>query len=195
MTKGRVEAFTDGVIAILITILVLEFEIPHEATFAALNPLVPKILSYLMSFVFVGIYWNNHHHLMHLVRHIDGGCLWANMHLLFWLSLVPAATAWMGDTHFGAIPVATYGFVLLMSAVAFTILVRRLTSRGANNAALQAAIGRDRKGWLSLACYAAAIPLAFVSRWIALGLYVAVAITWFIPDTRMERAVVHEAAD
>jgi len=194
MTKGRVEAFSDGVIAVLITILVLELELPHEGTtLEALRPLIGTFSSYVLSFVFLAIYWNNHHHLMHVVKHVDGASMWANAHLLFWLSLVPATTAWMGTTHFATTPVALYGTVLFMSAVAFTILVRRLTARHVGNSALAAAVGRDRKGWASLALYATAIPMAFVYRWIAIGIYVFVAIMWFVPDSRIERRLSHDA--
>ena len=193
MTKGRVEAFSDGVIAVLITILVLELELPHEGvTFGALRPILPTFFSYVMSFVFIAIYWNNHHHLMHLVKHIDGASMWANAHLLFWLSLTPSTTAWMGSTHFATTPVALYGVVLFMSAVAFTILVRCLTAPEVGNTALAAAVGSDRKGWASLALYAAAIPLAFIYRWLAVGIYILVALTWLVPDKRIERRVPHE---
>ena len=193
MTKGRLEAFTDGVIAIIITILVLEFRPPHEADLAALRPLIPTALSYILSFIFVAIYWNNHHHLMHAVKHVDGRVLWANVHLLFWLSLTPFATAWMGDTHFATLPVAVYGVDLLMAAVAFTILVRMLIARHGAQSTLARAIGGDRKGWLSLALYASAVPLAFVSRWIALGVYVMVALIWLVPDKRIERILTETA--
>jgi uncharacterized membrane protein len=194
MTKGRLEAFTDGVIAILITILVLELRAPHGATFEALAPLAAAVVSYILSFIYLAIYWNNHHHLMHAVRHVDGRVLWANVHLLFWLSLVPFATAWMGDNHFAPLPVALYGSVLFMAAVGFTILVRALIARHGPDSPLARAVGADRKGWASLAMYASAVPLAFVSRWIALGIYVAVAIIWLVPDTRIERILIDESA-
>jgi TMEM175 potassium channel family protein len=187
MTKGRLEAFTDGVIAILITILVLELRAPHGADLEALRPLIPTAISYVLSFVFIAIYWNNHHHLMHAARHVDGRVLWANVHLLFWLSLTPFATAWMGDNHFAPLPVAAYGVVLFMAAVAFTILVHTLIARHGPSSTLARAIGDDRKGRLSLLLYGAAVPLAFANRWVALGIYVAVAIIWFVPDTRIER--------
>jgi uncharacterized membrane protein len=190
MTKGRLEAFTDGVIAIIITILVLEFRPPHGDTLEALRPLIPTALSYVLSFVFVAIYWNNHHHLLHAVRHVDGRILWANVHLLFWLSLTPFATAWMGDSHFATLPVATYGVVLFMAAVAFTILVRLLIARHGPQSALARAIGDDRKGRISLTLYGLAVPLAFVSRWISMGIYVTVALAWLIPDSRIERTLV-----
>jgi len=194
MSKGRLEAFTDGVIAIIITILVLEFRPPHGETLEALRPLIPTALSYVLSFIFVAIYWNNHHHLLHAVRHVDGRILWANIHLLFWLSLTPFATAWMGDSHFATLPVALYGVDLFMAAVAFTILVRLLISRHGERSAIARAIGADRKGWISLAMYGLAIPLAFVSRWIALALYVSVALIWLIPDRRIERILMEGAA-
>jgi uncharacterized membrane protein len=195
MTKGRVEAFSDGVIAVLITILVLELELPHEGTTVeALTPILPTFSSYLLSFVFLAIYWNNHHHLMHAVKHIDGASMWANAHLLFWLSLVPSTTAWMGTTHYATTPVALYGTVLFMSAVAFTILVRRLCAPHVGNTTLAAAVGKDRKGWMSLALYATAIPMAFLYRWIAVGIYVLVAIMWFVPDSRIERRLNQDAA-
>jgi len=187
VTKGRLEAFTDGVIAILITILVLELRAPHGADLEALRPLIPTAISYVLSFVFIAIYWNNHHHLMHAARHVDGRVLWANVHLLFWLSLTPFATAWMGDNHFAPLPVAAYGVVLFMAAVAFTILVHTLIARHGPSSTLARAIGDDRKGRLSLLLYGAAVPLAFANRWVALGIYVAVAIIWFVPDTRIER--------
>ena len=190
MTKGRLEAFTDGVIAIIITILVLELRAPHGATLEALRPLAAAVLSYILSFVFLAIYWNNHHHLMHAVRHVDGRVLWANVHLLFWLSLVPFTTAWMGDNHFASLPVAAYGAVLFMSAVAFTILVRALLARHGPTSTLARAIGPDRKGRISLALYAAAIPLAFLNRWIALGVYITVSIIWLVPDKRIERVLI-----
>ncbi|HUQ82682.1 MAG TPA: TMEM175 family protein [Gemmatimonadaceae bacterium] len=194
MTKGRLEAFTDGVIAILITILVLEFHAPHGAGLDALTPLLPTFGSYVLSFVFLAIYWNNHHHLMHAVKHVDGRVLWANVFLLFWLSLVPFATAWMGDNHFAEVPVAVYGGVLFMSAVGFTILVRTLIARHGPGSTLARAVGADRKGWISLLCYGLGIPLAFVSTWIALALFVTVAIIWLVPDTRIERILVADGA-
>ena len=194
MTKGRLEAFTDGVIAIIITILVLEFRPPHGETLESLRPLIPTALSYVLSFIFVAIYWNNHHHLMHAVRHVDGRVLWANVHLLFWLSLTPFATAWMGDSHFAKLPVAAYGFDLFMAGVAFTILVRLLIARHGPQSTLARAIGADKKGWISLSLYSVAIPLAFVSRWIALAIYVTVALTWLIPDSRIEHILIEGSA-
>jgi uncharacterized membrane protein len=194
MTKGRLEAFTDGVIAILITILVLEFHVPHGADLAVLTPLVPTFISYVLSFVFLAIYWNNHHHLMHAVKHVDGRVLWANVFLLFWLSLVPFTTAWMGDNHFAELPVAMYGGVLFMSGVGFTVLVRTLIARHGPSSTLARAVGADWKGWMSLVLYGLGIPLAFVSRWIALALYVTVAIMWLVPDTRIERILIDPSA-
>ena len=194
MTKGRLEAFTDGVIAIIITILVLEFRPPHGATLEVLKPLVPTALSYVLSFVFIAIYWNNHHHLLHAARHVDGRVLWANIHLLFWLSLCPFATAWMGDNHFATLPVAVYGMVLFMSAVAFTILVRALIARHGPQSTLARAVGADRKGLLSLVLYGLAVPLAFVYRWAAIGIYITVALIWLIPDSRIERILMETAA-
>jgi uncharacterized membrane protein len=189
MTKGRLEAFTDGVIAIIITILVLEFHAPHGADLAALKPLIPTAITYVLTFVFVAIYWNNHHHLFHAVKHVDGRVLWANVHLLFWLSLTPFATAWMGDNHFAELPVSLYGFVLFMAAIAFTILVRVLVARHGPQSAIARAVGADRKGWTSLILYGSAIPIAFLNRWVALGIYVTVAVIWLVPDSRIERVL------
>jgi len=186
MTKGRLEAFSDGVLAIIITIMVLEFEIPHEPNLAALAPLAPKFLSYVLSFVFLGIYWNNHHHLWQIVKGVNGSILWANLHLLFWLTLIPFATAWMGENNFSTIPVALYGVVLWLSALAYYIMVRTLMAHHGEDSLLAAAIGRDVKGLRSLYIYTAAFPLAFVSPMIALALYVTVAIMWLIPDRRIE---------
>ncbi len=188
MTTGRVEAFSDGVIAILITIMVLEFKVPATPDLAALRPLVPVFLTYVLSFVVVGVYWNNHHHLLKAAEHVDGRVLWANLHLLFWLSLVPFVTGWMGENHFAPVPTAVYGVVLLMCGVAYRILVMAIVARGMN-AALAAAIGSDFKGKISLGFYAVAIPLAFVNQWIADALYVAVILLWLIPDRRIERTV------
>ncbi len=189
MTKGRLEAFSDGVIAILITIMVLELRVPQGASFAALRPMVPTLLSYLLSFVFLAIYWNNHHHMLQAVRHVNGAVLWANMHLLFWLSLVPFTTAWMGATHFARVPVAVYGVDLLLSAIAYTILVRVLLALHGSASPFAAAIGTDFKGYISLAMYLAAIPTAFVSAGLAWALYAAVAVVWLVPDRRFERVL------
>jgi TMEM175 potassium channel family protein len=189
MHKGRLEAFSDGVIAIIITIMVLELRAPHEASLDALRPLLPVFLSYVLSFIFVGIYWNNHHHLCHAAQRVSGGILWANLHLLFWLSLIPFATAWMGENHAAPMPVAVYGFVLLCAGVAYYVLVRALLARHATDSPLARAIGGDFKGRISVVMYAVAIPLAFVSAWIALALYVSVAVIWLVPDTRIERTL------
>ncbi len=187
MNKNRLEAFSDGVIAIIITIMVLELKAPHGADVAALGTLVPVLLGYAVSFVFVGIYWSNHHHLLHAIKQVNGRVLWANLHLLFWLSLVPFTTAWVGETDRAPWPLALYGVVLLMSGVAYSILTRSLISLHGRDSVLATAVGRDFKGILSLGLYALAIPLAFVSSWIAIGLYVLVAIMWLIPDRRIER--------
>jgi uncharacterized membrane protein len=189
MSKARLEAFSDGVIAIVITIMVLELVAPHEADLAALQPLYPTFLSYVLSFVFIGIYWSNHHHLLQAIKHVDGKVLWANLHLLFWLSLTPFVTAWMGETHFAAWPVALYGIVLLLAAIAYYILVRALISLHGNDSPLAVALGRDFKGKVSIVMYLAAIPLAFVNPGLACGLFVFVAVLWLIPDRRIERAL------
>ena len=189
MGKTRLEAFSDGVIAIIITIMVLEMKVPHGDGLAALKPLIPVFVSYLLSFVYVGIYWNNHHHLLHAVRHVNGATLWANLHLLFWLSLISFVTGWMGENHFHQLPVALYGVVLLMAGVAYTILVRVLIRHHGHESALAKAIGSDFKGNLSLVAYVAAIALAFVHEWVAMALYLAVAIMWLVPDRRIEVAL------
>jgi uncharacterized membrane protein len=186
MTKGRLEAFSDGVLAIIITIMVLELKVPHGADLQSLRPLLPVFLTYAMSFVFVGIYWNNHHHTLHATTHISGGVLWANLHLLFWLSLVPFVTGWMGENHFEPLPVAIYGGVLLMAAIAYTILVRVLVAADGPGSKLAAAIGNDLKGKISGLLYLVAIPLAFVWCWLSLGLYVTVSLIWLVPDRRIE---------
>ena len=189
MGKSRIEAFSDGVIAIIITIMVLELKVPHETSVSALGALWPVFVSYVLSFIYLGIYWNNHHHMFHAVKHVDGGALWANLHLLFWLSLVPFVTGWMGENHFAAVPTALYGGVMLMAAIAYWILQLRLIRRDGNESLLAVAVGTDRKGKLSPVLYALAIPLAFVSRWLAGALYVAVALVWLIPDRRIERVI------
>jgi uncharacterized membrane protein len=189
MATGRLEAFSDAVIAIIMTIMVLELKVPHEANWAALDSLIPIFLSYVLSFIYLGIYWNNHHHLLHVAQQVNGSVLWANMHLLFWLSLVPFATGWMGENHFAALPVALYGVVLLLSAIAYFILTRVLITHHGQNSAIAAAIGSDSKGKISLVVYALAIPFAFVNAWVACGLYVLVALMWLIPDRRIERAL------
>jgi uncharacterized membrane protein len=189
MNKGRLEAFSDGVIAILITIMVLELRPPHEASLAAMRPLLPVFLSYLLSFVFLGIYWNNHHHMLQAAGRVDGRVLWANLHLLFWLSLVPFVTAWMGENHFAALPVAVYGAVLALSGVAYFILARLLVALHGRESALGVAFGTDFKGKVSVLIYLLAIPLAFVRSWLACALYVVVAVVWLVPDPRIEKTI------
>ena len=189
MTKGRLEAFSDGVIAIIITIMVLELKVPHGTDWAALRPLVPVFLTYVMSYVYVGIYWNNHHHMLHAAERINGAVLWANLHLLFWLSLVPFVTGWMGENHFATIPTAAYGVVLLMAAIAYTILARLLVAHHGPTSRLARAIGSDRKGNASLAAYVVAIPMAFFEEWISYAIYIGVALTWLVPDRRIESVV------
>ncbi len=189
MTKGRMEAFSDGVIAIIITIMVLELRVPHGADVASLRPLIPVFLSYLLSFVFIGIYWNNHHHLLQAIKHVDGRVLWANMHLLFWLSLVPFATWWMGENRFAPTPVGLYGTILLGAAVAYFILTRSLIALHGRESVLATALGRDFKGKVSMVIYLVAIPLAFVASWMACALYVLVAVIWLVPDRRIEKTL------
>ena len=186
MGKSRLEAFSDGVIAIIITIMVLELRAPEGADFVSLRPLVPVFLSYVLSFVHIGIYWNNHHHLLHTARHVTGGILWANLHLLFWLSLVPFVTAWMGD-YFEQQPVALWGVVMLMCGVAYYILTVVLIRSHGPESALRAAVGSDVKGVMSVLIYAVAIGVSFANRWVSLALYVAVALMWLVPDRRLER--------
>lgn len=183
------EAFSDGVIAIIITIMVLELRAPHDPHLSALRPLSPVFLSYALSFIFIGIYWSNHHHLLHAVDHVDGRVLWANLHLLFWLSLTPFATAWVGESRFAPQPVAVYGVVLLFSAISYYILTRALLSIHAADSVLASALGRDFKGKISVVIYLIAIPLAFVSAWLAYGIYVLVAVMWLVPDRRIERTI------
>ena len=189
MSKGRLEAFSDGVIAILITIMVLELKVPEGSDLAALSPLIPVLLSYVLSFVFLGIYWNNHHHLMQAAHQVNGAVLWTNLHLLFWLSLVPFVTGWMGENQFASLPVALYGVVLLLAACAYFILTRALIALHGKDSALAIALGRDMKGKISPVFYAIAIPLAFVNAGLACALYVTVAVIWFIPDRRIERTL------
>ena len=191
MNKGRLEAFSDGVIAILITIMVLGLAAPHDASLAALRPLIPTFLSYVLSFTFLGIYWNNHHHLFQIIKHVDGRVLWANLHLLFWLSLIPFGAGWLGFTNFATWPAVLYGTVLLFAAVAYSLLVRALLAVHEQDPALARAVGSDFKGNLSLALYVIAIPLAFVSSWLACAVFVAVAGIWLVPDTRIERTIAH----
>lgn len=189
MPKGRLEAFSDGVIAIIITIMVLELKAPRQPDLAAMRALIPAFLSYVLSFVYVGIYWNNHHHLFQVVKHVNGSTLWANLHLLFWLSLFPFATAWIGENHFAALPVAFYGVVLLLAAVAYFMLTRTLVLHHGEDSTLAKALGRDRKGKLSLMIYAAAVPLAFANPWLSCALYILVAVMWLVPDRRIEKAL------
>jgi len=194
LDTSRLEAFSDGVLAIIITIMVLELHVPHEVTVAALTPLVPVLASYVLSFIYIGIYWNNHHHMLHVTPAIDGAVLWANLHLLFWLSLVPFVTAWMGENHFAAAPTAMYGVVLLMAGVAYLILQRRLIAIQGDNSMLARAVGRDLKGKTSAILYLIAIPIAFVNRWISGAIYVFVALMWLVPDRRIERALAEQPA-
>jgi uncharacterized membrane protein len=195
MTKGRLEAFSDGVLAVIITIMVLELKVPHGADTNALAPLVPVFLTYVLSFVFVAIYWSNHHHLFHAVHHVTGGTLWANLHLLFWLSLVPFATGWMNENHFTSLTVAAYGAVLLCSAIAYFVLTRVLLGTHGPDSLLAKALGTDFKGKISVAIYVAAIPLAFVNTSVALGAYVAVALLWLVPDRRFERLFAEQKSE
>lgn len=196
MEKNRLEAFSDGVLAIIITIMVLELKVPHTveqvrhtAELADLKPLLPVFLSYVLSFIYVGIYWNNHHHMFHSTRHVSGGILWANLHLLFWLSLFPFTTGWVGENHLAPMPIAIYGLVLLMAGIAYFILQHTIIAQQGRNSLLAAAIGKDWKGKLSVVLYLVSIPLAFVSPWIAIALYAFVAILWLVPDRRIERVM------
>ena len=191
MTKGRLEAFSDGVLAIIITIMVLELKAPREPTWAALGGLLHVFLSYVLSFVFLAIYWSNHHHMLQAVHRVSGRVLWANTHLLFWLSLVPFTTHWMGDTDFAALPVAVYGVVMLLAAVAYYVLAHVLVAEHGRDSPLAAALGRDWKGKVSVALYAAAIPLAFVEPRVSCGLFVVVAVIWLVPDRRIETTLTH----
>jgi uncharacterized membrane protein len=193
MEKNRLEAFSDGVLAIIITIMVLELKVPGGSDLTALRPLLPVFSSYLLSFLYVGIYWNNHHHMFHSTQHVNGGILWANLHLLFWLSLLPVTTAWMGGNYRAHAPAAIYGIVLLMASIAYYILQRSIIAQQGPNSLLAAAIGRDWKGKLSPVCYLTAIPLAFVSSWLANGLYLFVALIWLVPDRRIERILAPRA--
>ena len=191
MNKDRLEAFSDGVLAVIITIMVLEMKSPRGTSLAALKPVIPVLLTYVLSFVYIGIYWNNHHHLLHATQRVNGSTLWANLHLLFWLSLIPFTTAWMGENHFESWPVAVYGIVLLLAGVAYFILTRALIHLHGQSSTLGISIGRDRKGKISIAIYAAAIPLALRKPWIAGAGYVIVAIMWLLPDPRIEKSIAH----
>ena len=192
MSKGRLEAFSDAVIAIILTIMVLEFKTPHEPTWQALNSIAPKLLSYILSFIYLGIYWNNHHHLFQAAKHVRGGVLWANLHLLFWLSLVPFVTSWLGESHVSAVPTALYGIVLLGAAISYSILVQVLLRHHSRESTLARAIGNDAKGYLSLCLYIVAVVAAFFWQALACAIYVIVAIIWLVPDRRIERVIVDE---
>jgi uncharacterized membrane protein len=187
MRKDRLEAFSDGVLAIIITIMVLELKVPHGTGPEALLPLLPVFLSYVLSFIYIGIYWNNHHHMLHATRHVTGGALWANLHLLFWLSLLPFVTGWMGENHVAPLPTALYGLVLFMAATAYWILAHVLIAAEGADSFLARAIGKDRKGVASVMIYAAAIPLSFFEEWLAKAIYVLVALMWLVPDRRIEK--------
>ena len=189
MKTSRLEAFSDGVLAIIITIMVLELKAPHGDTASALIPLVPAFMSYVLSFLYIGIYWNNHHHMLQTTESVNGGILWANLHLLFWLSLFPISTAWMGENHFSALPTALYGLILLMAAIAYWILQKAIISTQGNDSLLARAVGRDLKGKSSPLIYLVSIPLAYVSSWISLFLYLFVALMWLVPDRRIEKAM------
>ena len=189
MTKGRLEAFSDGVLAIIITIMVLELKVPHGGDWAALRPIAPVFLAYVLSFTNIGIYWNNHHHMLHMTDRINGKILWANLHLLFWLSLVPVTTAWMGDNHRAPLPTAVYGVVLLASGIAYVILERLIIAEQGAHSKLAAAIGPETKGWISTALYMTGVGLAFVNPSLAQATYALVALMWFVPDRRIERAL------
>ncbi len=189
MGTGRLEAFSDGVLAIIITIMVLEMKVPHGDSWASLAPVLPVFLSYVLSFINVGIYWNNHHHLLHVSKQVNGPVLWANIHLLFWLSLIPFVTGWMGENHFSALPVALYGGVLLMAGVAFLLLSHSLSRLHGKSSTLARALGSDQKGWLSILLYALGIFLTFFNNWVGFSCYVLVAGMWFFPDPRIEKLV------
>ena len=195
MRSTRLEAFSDGVLAIIITIMVLELRVPHGTDLASLAPLWPVFVSYVLSYVHLGIYWNNHHHMLHLTHHVTGGILWANLHLLFWLSLIPFVTGWMGENHFAPLPTATYGAVLLLAAIAYYLLQQLIIRSQGPNSALARAIGHDKKGRMSPIVYAVAIPVAFVNQWIAIALYYTVALIWLLPDRRIERTVAAAHSD
>ena len=192
MKKGRLEAFSDGVMAIILTIMVLELKIPHGDTIASLMPLFPVLISYILSFIYIGIYWNNHHHMMHAVNTVNGGILWANMHLLFWLSLIPFVTGWMGENHFNKWPVLLYGFVLFMNAIAYTILSKLLIKHHGKDSMLSKAVGKDGKGIVSLFLYFSGMIAAFFNSWISFAVYIIVAIIWIVPDKRIENKLLEE---
>lgn len=192
MYKGRLEAFSDGVLAIVITIMVLEIKVPHGNDWNSLKPLLPVIVSYILSFIYLGIYWNNHHHMLQTVKHVTGGILWANLHLLFWLSLIPFVTGWMGENNFAPTPMALYGIILLMAAIAYYILQKRILAVHGPDSLLSIAIGNDLKGKFSPVLYVIAILSTYYSQWIAAGIYVLVAFMWLIPDRRIENAIVKE---
>ena len=194
MGKNRLEAFSDGVIAIIITIMVLELKVPHSPDFQALVPLWPVFMSYVLSFIYVGIYWNNHHHMLHAAKEVSGGVLWANLHLLFWLSLIPFVTAWMGENHFETGPTAAYGFVLFMCSIAYLLLARALVEKHPKNATLAEALGDDRKGKLSCVLYLVGVALSWFVAWLGFVVYAAVAVVWLIPDRRIEDKVAEETA-
>jgi uncharacterized membrane protein len=194
MGKTRLEAFSDGVIAIIITIMVLELKVPHSPDFRALLPLWPVFMSYVLSFIYVGIYWNNHHHMLHAAKEVSGGVLWANLHLLFWLSLIPFVTAWMGENHFETGPTAAYGFVLFMCSIAYLLLARALVEKHPKNATLAEALGDDRKGKLSCVLYLVGVALSWFVAWLGFIVYAAVAVVWLIPDRRIEDKVAEETA-
>jgi uncharacterized membrane protein len=189
MSKARMEAFSDGVLAIIITIMVLEMEVPHGAELTALRPLIPVFLSYGLSFIYLGIYWSNHHHMLYVTHRVNGAILWANLHLLFWLSLVPFVTGWMGESHLAPAPTAVYGVILLLAAIAYLLLQHAILRQEGPDSTLGAAVGRDRKGKVSPLIYAIAIPVAFLHPWMAAALYVVCALMWLVPDRRIERKV------
>jgi uncharacterized membrane protein len=186
VSKGRLEAFSDGVIAILITIMVLELDVPHGTSWASIEPVVPALVAYVLSFLLIGIYWNNHHHMLHATERVNGRILWANLHLLFWLSLIPFATAWMGENGFAAIPTAAYGVILVLCAISYTLLQRSIIKHHGPHSRLASAVGSNRKEKVSLALYISGVPLAFVHHAISLGLYFTVALIWLVPDRRFE---------
>jgi len=189
MNKTRLEAFSDGVLAIIITIMVLEMKVPHSSHYSALIPLIPVFISYVVSFIYIGIYWNNHHHMLHTMQHVNGAIMWSNLHLLFWLSLFPFVTGWMGENHFSAMPTALYGVVLLMAASAWKILQTAIIRDQGAHSVLANAVGKDRKGNLSMIIYAVGIPIAFWQSWISQILYAGVALMWLVPDRRIERTM------